>query len=217
MLYNNIKGGELTMIYDLQSLKIRFSEYSNILQKISIETKKSNLVRIKKGLYTDNLKIDSPVIANVCYGPSYISFEFALSYYGIIPEYVSTYTSACFNKKNNKIYAIPNATFEYRSIPDKVFPYGITFLLNEEGIRYKIACKEKALCDILYSKYPIRTIKDLKALLYDDLRVDVTEFMKLDFEFIRSIAPLYHSNSLYTLTKYLSEVKNDGDNNRTNN
>lgn len=195
------------MIYDMQSLKIKYKSYANILQKISIETKKNNLIRIKRGLYTDNIKIDAPVIANICYGISYLSFEYALSYYGLIPEYVTLYTSACYGKKNNKIYNTSIIRFEYRSIPSEAFPYGIVYLKSENGIRYKIATKEKALCDVLYTKYPVRTIKDLKVLLFDDLRIDEFEFMKLDFEFIKTICPLYHSNTLLTLMKYISGVK----------
>lgn len=196
------------MIYDTQALRIRYKEYSNVLQKISIETKRNNLVRIKRGLYTDNLKIDAPVISNICYGPSYLSFEYALSYYGLIPEYVTLYTSAVFGKKNNKFYSALTERFEYRSIPDSAFAYGIEYLTTETGIRYKIASKEKALCDTLYAKYPIRTIKDLKVLLFEDLRIDELEFMKLDFEFIKSICPLYHSNTLLTLMRYITEVQN---------
>ena len=187
------------MLYDYQSLKIKYSKYSNIGQKISSEVKKGNLVRIKKGLYTDNLQVDAPVLSNVCYEPSYISFEFALSYYGLIPEHVNMLTSACFMKKNNKKYSVDNMTFEYRSIPNDVFPYGILFIKNQDGIRYKIASKEKALCDTLYLKYPVRTIDELKKLLFEDLRIDINEFINLDFTFINNIAPLYHSNTLITL------------------
>lgn len=201
------------MIYDSNTLKNKYSNYSNINQKISIESKNGNLVRIRRGLYSDNLKVDAPVIANVCYGPSYISFEYALYRYGLIPEFVSVYTSACYNKKNNNTYIAQNAIFEYRSIPNKAFPYGIMYEKNESGISYKIASKEKALCDILYSKYPVRSIKDLKILLFEDLRIDENEFYKLDFDFIIDIAPLYHSNSIKTLVKYLREVKKNENNN----
>lgn len=195
------------MIYSVESLNDLFKTYSNINQKISLEVKKGNLVRVKRGLYSDNLIIDAPVIANVCYAPSYISFEYALSYYGLIPEYVTLYTSAVFNKKNNKTYRLEDISFEYRSIPNDVFNEGITFLKNESGMRYKIATKEKALCDTLYSKYPVRTIKDLKILLFDDLRIDEDLFMKLDFDFIIKISSLYHSNTLLTLRKYIKELK----------
>lgn len=199
------------MIYNSNTLRNLFKEYSNINQKISIETKNGNLVRVKRGLYSDNILIDSPVIANVCYSPSYISFEYALSYYGLIPEYVTIYTSASYNKKNNRIYRLNEVTFEYRSIPNEVFNEGITFMKNENGIRYKIATKEKALLDTLYSKYPLRSISDLKVLLYDDLRIDEEMFLNLDFDFIEKIAPLYHSNTLLTLLRYIKEIRNVND------
>ena len=137
-----------------------------------------------------------------------ISFEYALSYYGIIPEFVSTFTSATFGKKNNKIYHMKDSTFDYRSVPDEVFPMGILIMKNSKDISYKIASKEKALCDLLYSKYPVRSIKDLKILLFEDMRIDENELLKMNVEFIKEIAPLYHSNSLNVLTKYLNKETN---------
>ena len=195
------------MIYDNNALNILYKDYSNINQKISLETKKGNLIRIKRGLYSNNLKIDAPIIANVCYEPSYISFEYALSYYGLIPEYVSIYTSAVYNKKNNKIYKLGIETFEYRSIPNEAFSEGIRFFKNEDGINYKMASIEKALCDTLYSKYPVRSISDLKKLLFEDLRIDEEMFNNLNFEFIKKISTLYHSNTLLTLNKYIKEIE----------
>ena len=193
------------MIYDFQSLSIKYKQYSNIYQKINNECKKGILVKIKRGLYTDDLYNDKEVIANICYNPSYISFEYALSYYGVIPEFVSTFTSATFGKKNNKIYRMKDSTFDYRSVPDEVFPMGILIMKNSKDISYKIASKEKALCDLLYSKYPVRSIKDLKTLLFEDMRIDENEFLKMNVEFIKEIAPLYHSNSLNVLKKYLNK------------
>ena len=43
------------MIYDSQALKVKYANYSNINQKISLEEKRGNIIRIKRGLYTDNL------------------------------------------------------------------------------------------------------------------------------------------------------------------
>ncbi len=192
------------MIYDVQALKIKYCNYSNINQKISLETTKGNLMRVKRGLYTDDLWIDAPVISNVCYSPSYISYEYALSYYGLIPERVCVYTSAVFGKKNNKRYQLDGACFEYKSIPDEVYPYGIKFLKNENDVTYKIASKEKALCDQLYSKYPVRNIADIKMMLFEDLRIDVEELKNLDFNFIKEIAPLYHSNTLQSFVKFIN-------------
>lgn len=193
------------MSYNFQSLSIKYKEYSNIYQKINNECKKGILVKIKRGLYSDDLDNDKEVIANICYNPSYISFEYALSYYGVIPEFVSTFTSATFGKKNNKIYHMKDSTFDYRSVPDEVFPMGILIMKNSKDISYKIASKEKALCDLLYSKYPVRSIKDLKTLLFEDMRIDENEFLKMNVEFIKEIVPLYHSNSLNVLKKYLNK------------
>ena len=193
------------MIYDFQNLRIKYKEYSNIYQKINNECKKGILVKIKRGLYSDDLYNDKEVIANICYNPSYISFEYALSYYGLIPEFVSTFTSATFGKKNNKIYHMKDSTFDYRSVPNEVFPIGILIIKNSKDISYKIASKEKALCDLLYSKYPVRSIKDLKILLFEDMRIDENELLKMNVEFIKEIAPLYHSNSLNVLKKYLNK------------
>lgn len=193
------------MIYDFQNLRIKYKEYSNIYQKINNECKKGILVKIKRGLYSDDLYNDKEVIANICYNPSYISFEYALSYYGVIPEFVSTFTSATFGKKNNKIYHMKDCTFDYKNVPDEVFPMGILIMKNSKDISYKIASKEKALCDLLYSKYPVRSIKDLKILLFEDMRIDENELLKMNVEFIKEIAPLYHSNSLNVLKKYLNK------------
>ena len=193
------------MIYDFQRLSIKYKGYSNIYQKINNECKKGILVKIKRGLYSDDLYNDKEVIANICYNPSYISFEYALSYYGVIPEFVSTFTSATFGKKNNKIYHMKDCTFDYKNVPDEVFPMGILIMKNSKDISYKIASKEKALCDLLYSKYPVRSIKDLKILLFEDMRIDENELLKMNVEFIKEIAPLYHSNSLNVLKKYLNK------------
>ena len=53
---------------------------------------------------------------------------------------------------------------------------------HSNNISYKIASKEKAICDLLYSKYPVRSISDLKTLLFEDLRIDEDEFQTLNFK-----------------------------------
>ena len=190
------------MIYDMSFLHHEFSSYSNIQQKIDSETKKGKLIRIKRGLYTDDLKKDVYPLANLCVSPSYISFEYALSYYGLIPEKVSVFTSACFQKKVNKTFKTKNVTFSYQTIPDKVYPYGVTWLMAENGLHYSIATPEKALLDELYSVSPVRTLKDMEILLFEDLRIDDEELAKLDFSDCDEIANNYHSNTIHTFMAY---------------
>ena len=182
----------------MQSLKNKYCDYSNIIEPLISKDTRFLLQRISKDILSTSV---------TCYGPSYLSFEYALSYYGLIPEHVSVFTSATYLKKNNKKYDLTEICFEYRGVPKEVFSKGVTYFLNEKGLKYKIATKEKALCDQLYSMYPVRSIKDLKVLLFEDLRIDEELFMQLDFKFIKEIADLYRSNTLYVLKKYIERFE----------
>ena len=192
------------MIYTVQTLKEKYKEYSNILQKIKLEADKGHLIRIKRGLYSDDISSDANVLANYCYGPSYISFEYALYYYGLIPEYVRVITSAAYKKNKYKKYNSKYLCLEYKHVPDAVYPLDICILKNEDGISYRIASKEKALCDQLYSMYCVRSINDLKEMIFDNLRVDEEAFMKLDLKKLSDLASQYHTYTLDTLVKYVN-------------
>ena len=105
------------------------------------------LLRLKRGIYT--LKADSPSeeeIANVLYKPSYISFEYALAYYHILPEMPYTITSA--TTKPTRLFTTSNMAFSYRTIKKEVFT---GYVLNKQEHRsFLIAEKEKAIIDYLY-------------------------------------------------------------------
>lgn len=196
------------MIHEISTLNVKFDEYKNIPTKINTELKAGNILRIKRGLYVDNIDKDYLLLANLCYGPSYISFEYALSFYGMIPEKVSCITSATYSKKNRKLYRVDKYSYSYQNVPKEVFPYGLEILKDENGNSYKIASKEKALCDLLYSCYPVRSIKDLTILLFDNLRIDIEEIDKLNFDFIFEIGEKYHSNTINTFITYLKRRGN---------
>ena len=72
-------------------------DYSAVLAKIAALVDEGSLVRIKRGLYCLSPKIsghdlDSRVVANALYGPSYVSLQWALRWYGLIPERVFAMT-----------------------------------------------------------------------------------------------------------------------------
>lgn len=103
--------------------------------------------RLKKGIYA--LKTDPPIeeeIANVLYRPSYISFEYALAYYGILPEMPHIVTSA--TTKSTRLFVIESASFSYRTI--KIPAYTGYILIKKESRSFLIAEPEKALADYLY-------------------------------------------------------------------
>ena len=75
--------------------------------------KSNDFLRLKRGLFLFSKKlrngsISKLSIANKLYGPSYVSFESALSYHGLIPEAVYTTTSACFQRKSKILNCVKN-------------------------------------------------------------------------------------------------------------
>ena len=156
-----------------------------------------------RGLYETDPNTAGYLLAGSIYGPSYLSFDFALSYYGMIPEIVHTVTCATYNKKKKRIYETEFGNFIYRDVPVKAYPIGI-IIKNEGDYSFQIATKEKALSDKLYSMKPISNQKELETVLVDDLRIDMDEVIKLDENDLCEISEAYHSTNvslLYRLVK----------------
>ena len=126
------------MIITNNIAKSNLKEYSNKNNKISREIKSGKLFKIVTGLYETNPNIPGYLLASSIYGPSYISFEYALSFYGLIPERVSTITCASFDKKKSKQYNTNFGIFTYRDIPKDAYPEEI-ILKTEDNYSYQIA------------------------------------------------------------------------------
>ena len=73
--------------------------YSNIRTKIQRLIRDKKLTPVTRGIYETNTDIPGYLLASTIYSPSYISFEYALSWHNLIPERVNVYTCATFNKK----------------------------------------------------------------------------------------------------------------------
>ena len=194
------------MIVSNKILKNNLTKYSNKNCKISRDIKSGKLIKIINGLYETDKNTPGYYLATSIYGPSYLSFDFALYYYGLIPEKVLVYTNATFDKKKKKEYNTPFGTFIYRDIPKNVYFMGIK-LIEENGYSYQIATPEKALCDKLYTLSPVKNIEEIKNLLINDLRIDVVELKKLDLRDIEELSKVYHSSNVRFLFKYLRRKK----------
>ena len=178
--------------------------YKDPHHKIQSYVKKGNLIPLKRGLYETDAKLPGYVLAGEIVGPSYLSFSYALSYYGMIPERVKTYTSATFDRKKKLEFKNQFGMYSYRDIPERVFPFFYTRELFADR-PYLIATREKALCDQLSIEPPIRGLKDFEEYLFDAMRLDEDAFEALDFERMRRIAPLYHRTNLEQLVKLLDK------------
>lgn len=195
------------MLYSFYDLALRFQNYVDIKGKIRREIQAGQLIPVARGLYESERNISGKYLAGRIYGPSYLSFEYALSLYSLIPEAVHrTFTSATFQKRRSKKYHNAFGTFLYRDVPAKVYHFGIV-LHEENGYSFQIATPEKALCDELYSLSPVKSISELKALLFEDLRLDEQEFLKLNMADLQELAPLYRSANLKFLNKLIERIR----------
>ena len=175
--------------------------YASPRSKLTRLIKSGDLIQVRRGLFVDDRSTSLRSLAPVVYGPSYISFQSALAMWNLIPERVPVMICATFNKNKDKAYHTPLGEFQYRYLPNAVYPYGIQ-LEKEHGMGYLIASPEKALCDMVYKVPSLHTVADIDAYLLEDLRMEHEELVKFDQEFINFIAPRYRRKSLVALAQW---------------
>lgn len=144
-------------------------------------------IKLRNGLYA--LASDPPSeleVANRLYVPSYVSFEYALAHYRVIPESVYTITSA--TPKTTREFTVQGKSYEYYRIKKEAY----------RGYRFErkgpstilIAEPEKALADYLYfvdlkrrslnERLHLRNIKKKSAAYYASLfkRKSLTKLLR---------------------------------------
>lgn len=137
------------------------------------------------------------MVANLIYGPSCISFEYALFEYGLIAERPTTITSLALGK--NRKFDTPLGFFEYRALAKEKFKWGIDYQdLGDQG-GYFIASREKALIDFVYRTPHIRTREQLAFFLFEEMRMDPSDFAQLDRQELKKIAKAYGKRSVLML------------------
>jgi hypothetical protein len=179
-------------------------EYSQPGFKAHMMVKEGKLIRLKRGWFCVNPKyskksINHGVVANVLYdGPSYVSIETALSYYGLIPERTMGMTSVVTGR--SKTFKTPIGWFSYKSIPEDLFPIGVR---SVDG--YLMASPEKALCDYLYTRKALRTYspKTLASYLEEDVRFDFDSFANHDPQIFAAYAACGHKAALFNAAERL--------------
>lgn len=170
-------------------IKTCFPDLSSPEKKVQALEKSGELIRLKRNLFIVNPELagkdtDARLCANHLYGPSYVSLQWALRYYGLIPEQVFMMTSV--TTKRSRSFRTPLGTFSYMQVPSGYFPIGIDGV-EENGVQFLMASPEKALCDtILQDNFvPHQSVKALTAYLEEDLRLDMEMLQKFDARIIR--------------------------------
>ena len=197
---------------DYQFLLSTLSDYSRPRDKITAWLQSGDLIRVKKGLYVFGKHIaltaySSECLANLIYGPSAISLSYALSFYGFIPERVTTITS--ITNKRNKSFATPVGEFTYHYLAPTKYPLDI-LLSGESGSNFLIASPEKALCDHIHltDKHVIlKNLDSMSAYLLHDMRIDEEALRSLKLKSLTAICQIYTDTRLDLLRSFIQKWK----------
>ena len=168
------------------------------------------LIRVKKGLYVlgeehNDTPISLEILANLIYGPSAISLDYALSYYRLIPERVHTVTSITPQRDKNFITSV--GYFSYRYLAMKKYSVGLNRITLDDRRSILIASPEKALIDKIYfsKSFTPETKKDVENYLFDDLRLEKNVVKHLNLKLFSEIAFIYKNARVAAVLHYLKE------------
>ncbi len=191
--------------FDYQALMGALADYARPRDKVTDLLARGVIVRVKKGLYIFGEKwrrkpYSREVLANLLYGPSCVSLDYALHYHGLIPERVEAVTSV--TPKRASRFTTPLGLFLYSSVPEAGFAVGLGRVELEDGRAFLIATPEKALADKLREGrgLGLRTQKECLGYLVEDLRIEEAALRELDAGVLDELAQHYRSKRVSLLT-----------------
>jgi hypothetical protein len=181
----------------------------NLDQKILSLLSGGYLIGLKKGWYVSqpyleknkNTEPYGEYLANKLRGPSYLSLEYMLSDYGLIPEAVNVWTSITL--KTTRAYENKMGTFLYKNIKDELFTGYQS--VNREGYQIYRATKAKSLFDFLYLK---KNLSDVNYELTEGLRINWGNFSKDDLELFSQYVRLAKTKKMTTILAIIKKINN---------
>lgn len=196
-----------TPYIDAQTLLKLLADYKKPREAILRMVKNEELIRLKNGFYLIREKIIQgsekvvpfEQVANLLYGPSYVSMEWALSFYGMIPERVHTITSMTLGR--NREYHTPVGDFSYFTLSSESYSLGITQKKSPDFVgEFLIASPEKALADTVFKTCKNLNKEQLKDELLESKRIDRASFHELNKDLLEDIAKSYRAKHVNYLT-----------------
>lgn len=137
--------------------------------KIARMLESGELILLRRGLYAGRRDLDPNGLAGPIYGPSYVSFETALAWHGMIPEGVTEILSA--TTKRAAAFENGFGRFRYLTVPKAVYPVGILRIIDS-GLPFLIASPTKALVDRIAREPGFRSMADV-ARWIEGLRIEI--------------------------------------------
>ncbi len=165
--------------------------------------KQGLLIKLRNGFYTFPEYLNQPsfslYVANRIYRPSYVSLHTALSFYGLIPEAIASFTSV--SSRKTKSFSNEFGSFVYQTIHSKLM-FGYDSMPYDSGKTILIAKPEKAILDLLYL-YPFYdSAEEMAELRFDDELFDEL----VDTDLLWSYAKRFNNKALEHRTGLLLNV-----------
>jgi len=198
-------------IFDYQQLIDALGHLQKPRDAISRLLAGGDVIRIRKGLYVFSRRLrrrplSTELLANLTYGPSYISLDYALSYHGLIPERVRAVTSVCLGRSRK--FQTPFGVFTYRSLTLNRYATGAR-LFGEENDPFLMAGPAKALVDKVWDDKRIRgtTLAEYHTYLLDDLRVDTEQLLSIPETDLEEVRAAYRSAKIDRLVRAVAQMR----------
>ncbi len=205
MSKNAVKSNIVSLAKKLGRLEMIHFEAEKALKGFASPNKKifdlvksGELLKVKRGVYRlnseliESIKPSEEILAQLLHGPSYISSEWALAYYGLIPEMVPNVTSVTIGRKMN--IKTSAGIFEYQHLPLEKYSFGF---LEEKIHRnsFLLATPLKAVVDLVYfrlEKKEILSEQDKIAFFESNYRIDTLSLCKkISFEELITAKKIY--------------------------
>ncbi len=210
-IFEHIRQNIDQEVFTYTQLLEHLKDYKKPRDGISSLLKKGYIIRIRKGLYIFDArwrkkKVNPEILANLIYGPSIISTDYALSLYSLIPEGVTTITSITTGR--SRIYETPVGRYTYEHIDVKRFSYGANIKKTDAGTWF-ISGPLKALADKVWldKRFNPTSPSSYSEYLFNDLRIDETVLKGLpdSIDKLNELDKVYSSRKITWLIKFLTE------------
>jgi hypothetical protein len=185
-----------------QTLLSALRHYKTPNNKISRWLDEGVLLPIKRGMYVvspdvSGKPVERLLIANLLYGPSCVSLDYALWHFGLIPEAVLEVTSVTTRRSQTLETGV--GRFSYQHLPNDLYPTGIESVQVEGGGYALLAAPAKALCDrlVLTRHLRVHSVKSMQRFLLDDLRFDADEANLIDLDIVSAYQQSGHKTELF--------------------
>jgi hypothetical protein len=185
---------------------ISYQDVKNVFKDVNLGQlskwkNEKKIISVKKGYYViGGNEIDSLLLANEL-NYSYISLEYALSYYQIIPDVAQVITAVSKNRGEKIDNEYGN--FQYKKIYNNLF---IGFVLIPSATKknrfIRIAEPEKALFDLIYFRSDLKNEGDFSSLR---LNLEKIKIKKLEI-YLSLVRATQIKKRINNFIKYLNDT-----------